>query len=200
MNQSANRIIDLYERHASAWDRVRKQTRFPEQVWIDQFASLAAPGGAILDLGCGTGEPISRRLSEANLKVTGVDSSASLIELCRTRMPEQTWLVGDMRTIALDTRFDGIIAWHSFFHLPPDDQRAMFSTFAAHSKAGTVLMFTSGPAEGESVGQFQGEDLYHSSLDAPEYRRLLDHSGFQVVAHVADDQQCDGATIWLASR
>ena len=131
MDQSANRIIDLYERHADAWDRVRQQTRFPERVWIDQFASLVAPGGAILDLGCGTGEPISRRLSEANLKVTGVDSSTALIELCRTRMPEQTWLVGDMRTIALDTRFDGIIAWHSFFHLPPDDQRAMFSTFAA---------------------------------------------------------------------
>jgi len=60
------------------------------------------------------------------------------------------------------------------------------------------LMFTSGPAHGEAIGTFQGEPLYHASLDAREYRSLLNTSGFDVVAHVTEDPACGNHTIWLA--
>ena len=61
-------------------------------------------------------------------------------------------------------------------------------------------MFTSGPAFGEAIGTFEGEPLYHGSLDPAEYRALLDAQGFEVVAHVAEDATCGGHTIWLARR
>lgn len=59
-------------------------------------------------------------------------------------------------------------------------------------------MFTSGPSHGESIGFFQGEPLYHGSLDETEYRSLLDKSGFDVVSHVIEDPNCGRHTIWLA--
>ena len=61
-------------------------------------------------------------------------------------------------------------------------------------------MFTSGPSFGEAIGTFEGEPLYHGSLDPAEYRALLDEQGFDVVAHVADDPGCGGHTIWLAQQ
>ncbi len=91
-----------------------------------------------------------------------------------------------------------ILAWNSFFHLAPDDQRAMFATFAAHSDPRTVLMFTAGPKAGEPVGEVEGTPVYHASLDPSEYRALLDSHGFQVLAFAPEDPDCNGHTIWLA--
>ncbi|MGL4557916.1 MAG: GNAT family N-acetyltransferase, partial [Afipia sp.] len=94
--------------------------------------------------------------------------------------------------------FGGVVAWNSFFHLTPDDQRAMFKIFRDHAKPGAALMFTSGPGAGEAIGAYQGEPLYHASLDTAEYEALLAAHGFSVVQHVVEDQDCGGLTVWLA--
>jgi hypothetical protein len=103
-----------------------------------------------------------------------------------------------MRTLRLGSVHDGILAWDSFFHLCRDDQRAMFGVFRRHAAPEAALMFTSGPHDGEAVGSYHGEPLYHASLAPDEYRALLDRHGFDVVAHVTEDPQCGGHTIWLA--
>src|SRR5688572_10892954 len=121
-----DRIIELYERHAAAWDRMRGRD-LHERPWLDRFAAELPAGGTILDIGCGMAEPVARYLIGKGFAITGVDSSPSLIGMCRSRFPEQSWLVADMRALALGRRFDGILAWHSLFHLSPDDHRAMFA-------------------------------------------------------------------------
>jgi len=197
MAHDADRIVGLYEHHARAFDKDRSRALF-EKAWLDRFRALIPPGGSILDLGCGMGEPIARHFIEAGYALTGVDSSSSMIALCEARFPAQTWLVADMRGLALVQRFHGIIAWDSFFHLTPDDQRRMFPLFAAHAAPNAALMFTSGPAHGEAVGVYQDEKLYHASLDPAEYRALLARNGFAVEAHIAEDPDCGGHTVWLA--
>jgi hypothetical protein len=119
--------------------------------------------------------------------VTGVDASPTLISLCRERLPDHNWLVGDMRSLELPHTFGGILAWDSFFHLTPDEQRGMFNVFARHAGPSTVLMFNSGPGRGESVGTYRGDPLYHASLGADDYLAPLDSIGFEVVAHAVED-------------
>ena len=193
----AERIIGLYHRHAEYWDRVRGRDLL-EKPCLDKFLAQMRPGASILDIGCGSGEPISRYLIEKGCHVTGVDSSPNLIGMCKSRFPNQDWIAADMRTLALSRPFDGILAWDSFFHLSPEDQRKMFSIFMSHAKPGTTLMFTSGSSHGEAIGEFQGEALYHGSLDSSEYRLLLSNNGFDVLSHVVDDPTCGGRTIWFA--
>lgn len=146
------------------------------------------------------GEPIARYLIEQGFRVVGVDSSPSLIALARERFPDSDWLVADMREVELNRRFDGILAWDSFFHLGMDDQRRMFPRFAALAERGAPLMFTSGPAEGEAIGAYEGEPLYHASLGPTEYERLLAANGFMVRAQEAEDPECGEHTIWLATH
>jgi hypothetical protein len=105
-----------------------------------------------------------------------------------------------MRDLALGRRFDGLIAWDSFFHLRHDDQRLMFPLFRQHAAEGAALLFTSGPGHGEAIGTFEGEPLYHASLAPEEYRRLLGENGFAVIDHVVEDATCGGHTVWLAQR
>jgi len=201
MSGEAEQIIQLYERHANAWVHARLRERlFYEREWIDRFCGLVRPHGSILDLGCGAGEPIARHLSERGYAVVGLDSSSAMVAMFRARLPCLEALIADMRTVSLGRAFDGVIAWDSFFHLNHNDQRRMFPTFRAHAGPRAALMFTAGPAHGETIGRLEGEPLYHASLDPREYRQLLDEQGFDVVATVAEDQNCGGRTVWLAQR
>nr|WP_244432769.1 MULTISPECIES: class I SAM-dependent methyltransferase [unclassified Afipia] len=194
---SSTEIGGLYERHATAFDRDRGN-RLVERAWFERFRDVMPDGADVLDLGCGSGEPIARYLIEAGHRVTGVDSAPTLIGLCRSRFPDETWIAGDMREVSLARRFGGVVAWNSFFHLTPDDQRKMFRIFADHAGPGAALMFTSGPRAGEAIGSYQGEALYHASLDTAEYEALLAAHGFSTVQHVVEDQSCGGLTVWLA--
>lgn len=197
MASESERIMDLYQRHATDWDRERGRDLF-EKPWLDHFLALLPPGESVLDIGCGAGEPIARYLIERGCQVTGIDSSPALIGICKDRFPDQEWVVADMRELSLDRRFDGILAWNSFFHLSPEDQRTMFPIFRRHARPQAALMFTSGPSHGETIGTYKGEPLYHGSLDRAEYRSLLHDNGFEVVSHVVEDPACGHHTVWLA--
>ncbi|MFG5384468.1 hypothetical protein [Yoonia sp. R2-816] len=48
------------------------------------------------------------------------------------------------------------------------------------------------------MGEFEGEALYHSSLDPSEYQELLDQHGFELMDHIIEDQNCNEQTVWLA--
>jgi SAM-dependent methyltransferase len=191
-------VIDLYERHAGAYDRDRSRS-LHEREWLDRFLDYLPEGGMVLDLGCGMGEPIARYLIDQGYSVVGLDASTSMIAMCQARFPDAEWLVADMRELELGRRFDGIVAWDSFFHLGTDEQRRMFSRIALHARRGAPWMFTSGPAEGEAIGSYCDEPLYHASLGPAEYARLLATNGFVVRANVAEDPRCGRHTVWLAT-
>jgi trans-aconitate methyltransferase len=197
MTNAAENVISLYQRHAADWAKDRGRILF-EKAWLDRFISFLPSQARVVDVGCGSAEPIGRYLIEQGCAVTGIDSSAALIGMCRTCFPNQAWVVADMRSLSLENRFHGILAWDSFFHLCPDDQRGMFPIFRKHAAQQAVLMFTSGPRHGESIGTYRNEPLYHASLDAAEYRSLLDQQGFDVVLHAREDPDCGQHTVWLA--
>ena len=198
---SSDKIIGLYERRAHEWvgDRSRQKVLF-EKAWLDRFAALAKPGGTILDLGCGSGKPMAAYLLTQGFDLCGVDSSPTMISLCRENFPDRQWIVADMRTLDLQRRSDGVMAWDSFFHLTPDNQRRMFPVFRAHAAPGAPLMFTSGPRHSEAIGTLRGEPLYHASLAPDEYRSLLAANDFTVVMERMEDPECGGHSVWLARR
>jgi SAM-dependent methyltransferase len=199
MPSEADQVIGLYERHAAVWDRERERCLY-EKPWLDRFLALLPPKAAVIDIGCGSAEPIARYFIENGCTVTGVDSSPSLIGICKRRFPDETWIVADMRALPPLGRYDGILAWDSFFHLTPDDQRKMIPAFARIASAKAALMFTCGPSCGEAIGNYQGEPLYHGSLDEAEYRSLLAENGFGVVSYAVEDPTCGLRTLWLAQQ
>lgn len=204
MSQPANHVVAVYDVHGRAWDTDRRAEHGPdghsfEHHWLERLLALLPRASSVLDLGCGGGIPITRYLVASGIRVTGVDASSTMIELWRSRFADHRALLADMRGLELGERFNGIIAWDSFFHLPQDDQRSTFQVFARHAAPDCALLFTSGPSLGEAVGTLRGEALYHASLDPEEYESLLAANGFVVRDYVVDDPQCH-RTVWLAQR
>ncbi len=195
-------VLTIYDEISNWFDSVRSKTLF-EQEWLDFVLSELPLNASVLDLGCGTAEPIAKYLINRGCKITGVDGSQNMIAYCQERFPDHRWLVEDMRHYESTERFDGIIAWDSFFHLNGEDQRNMFPSFAKHSRPGGILVFSSGTSEGEGWSPMHGHDnaqMFHASLDTREYRVLLEQYGFTVLKYVETDPNCRGHTYWIAQK
>ncbi|MDA8585183.1 class I SAM-dependent methyltransferase [Rhodobacteraceae bacterium] len=200
MRSEAENIIGIYRRHAQAWAERRGPQVDVQAGWLDRFLDVLPEAATVLDIGCGSGTPIGRYLLDHGCCLTGIDASQEMIQIASEAIADATWIVSDMRSLCLDTTFEGLIAWDSFFHLTPQDQRRMFPVFRQHAAEGAVLMFTSGPNYGETMGTLKGEALYHASLDGEEYRALLAENGFAVLDHVVEDPDCGRHTVWLAQK
>ncbi len=186
-----------YEREAADWAKQRNRSLW-ERPALEACVAGRAPGLHVLDLGCGSGEPIARWFVERGDFVIGVDGAAAMISEIRERVPEVRAINADMRSLAMEESFNIILAFNSFFHLNEADQRAMFPVFAAHAAPGARLLFTSGPSHGEAWGTVGKSEVYHMSLAPNVYRALLNQNGFAEVWFRPDDAELMGHSVWLA--
>lgn len=197
--RNKEKVYEFYEEIVQWFDDARTKTLM-ESEYLNLIVNSVPAGGSILDLGCGTGEPIAKFFIENGFKVTGIDGSKKMIALCKQRFPGEQWIVSDMREINLPQQFDAILAWHSFFHLDQNSQRKMFSVFESHIKPGGILVFTSGDEEGEGWSDNSNQQLYHASLSIKEYKKLLGEFSFNVLLHKIHDPQCGDATVWVTQK
>ena len=189
----------VYDRTAEAFTRHRHGSTL-EDGWLVRFVAALPSGGHVLDLGCGSGVPIAQRLLELGFHVTGADFSPRMLALASAAFPQATWVEADMRRLDLGRSFDGIVAWHSFFHLTVSAQREALPRVLDHLRPGCVLMMTLGIEEGEGHGHVDGEIVYHASLSDAEYRQILALAGLEVVDFVHNDPSSGGANVLFARR
>lgn len=182
------------------WFDANRTRNLMEREYLSIILERAKARGTVLDLGCGSGEPLAKYFIGHGFKVTGIDIAPKMIGMCKERFPDHTWTVGDIRNFSLNRTFDVILAFDSFFHLQPEAQRKMFPLFRDHAADGALLLFNSGPKHGEVYGTMEGIDFYHASLDTEEYRTLLNSHGFEVLVHKIEDPAVGDRTVWLAQK
>jgi len=189
---------EVYERQARRWDERRSRSLY-EKSWLDKFANKLPPRGRLLDLGCGSGDPVARYFIDQGFELVGVDYSKTMIDLARERYPYASWFVQDIRTIEVHGLFDGIYSWDGFFHLSVEEQRSVIPDLVGRIASNGAMLLTVGTGEGEVLGTVGGETVYHASLSPDEYRSLLLDNGFNHVTYIAEDPTCQGRSVLLAS-
>lgn len=193
-------VFKAYNEIADWFDQHRCKDLSLEKKYLTMLQQQLPEKATVLDIGCGTGEPIAQFFINQGYRVTGIDASQTMISCCQKRFPSQRWLLADMRSLCLSESFNLVIAWHSVFHVPPQDQHDTLKILIAHLKNDGLLVFTSGDQAGEVWSDNGGYDLYHASLSMEEYEHIITSNGCQVLLHQKNDPECGGATVWIAQK
>ena len=135
---------------------------------------------------------------EKGFEVTGVDASKELLKIATKRSPGMKQLYGDIRTISIKDKYDGIIEWWCLFHLPREDQLKMISRFSHWLKPGGILEFSTGNSHYEgSSSAMLNQELYYYSCDPSLYEKALNDNGFILLLRESDQDQ---HLVWIAKK
>lgn len=169
---------------------------------VPEVTALAAslPAGAsVLDVGCGTGLPLTRVLLEHGCHVMGVDSSRELLARFQANFPHVPVICAPIQSCELQSRtFDAAIAWGVLFHLRHEEQEQAIANIARTLKPGAVFLFTSGDAHGSIDGEpMNGVPFRYHSYSVDGYRDLLRVYGLALEATHTDP---GGNVYFLSSK
>jgi SAM-dependent methyltransferase len=134
---------------------------------VEAVLDLLPAQSIILDVGSGTGKPVSHMLAAAGHRVKGIDISERMVGIARCQVPEGIFERADMRTYKPPTHshhhsddsqqregsgsnsdFDTIFAVYSLYQVSPADTHAMIFRFAEWLKSETgILVLGVTPAE-----------------------------------------------------
>ena len=169
-----------YDACARAYHESRKAEAATE---IRGLLDRLGDSGAVLDVGCGAGVPIAQSLA-ARHRLTGVDVSREMVRLARRHVPSGDFRCADVMSVSLEpSSFDAIVAINSIFHIPREEQPALFQRLHRWLRPGGYLLCTLSHQSEASYTEddFHGVTMYWSNYSLGEYLGILADSGFVVL-------------------
>jgi ubiquinone/menaquinone biosynthesis C-methylase UbiE len=172
--------------------------------WLDKLEQRVAPGSSVLDLGCGCGVPVARRLARG-YSVTGVDFSPVQIARARELAPDAKFVCADMTTLQYpDESFDAITCLFALIHLPLEEQPPLLRHVRRWLRPGGLFVASVGHQawtglEKDWLG-VSGGDMWWSHTDVATYRRWFEDAGLQVELEKFVPEGSGGHIFVLATR
>lgn len=181
-----------YDKIANVWDQVRKPFVDP---MIQRLVKNLEQGSKILDVGCGTGYPVAKYLSEKGFYVTGIDISEKMIlKVKGLNLVHATFEKQEILSYQTDQMFEAVIAFDSLFHIPLCYQKDIYPKIASLLLPGGFFLFTHGKVKGSVQGEMLGSLFTYSALDLDEVVNLLEKNGFKIIKLEEDYQSEESGT------
>ncbi len=175
-----------YEAIADEFVSGRVRSRVIGVATVREWARDLPRGRTVLDVGCGTGIPISQTLIELGLRVHGVDASPSMIAAFRARFPDAPSECAPAETATmLDGCYDAVISWGLIFLLAPERQATVIRRMAHALTHGGRLLFTAPREPLTWSDNLTGLTSYSLGWDA--YGDLLRDAGLTLTGSALDE-------------
>lgn len=151
----------------------------PRDEWAEELVARLDDGARVLELGCGSGSPETRRLAQ-RFAVTGVDISPRQVERARAAIPGASFTVADLTELELPpASYDAVVSFYVFNHVPRDLLAPLLGRIRDWLVPGGWLLSAFGVSDLESwTGDWLGAPTFFSSYPADVNSRLVREAGF----------------------
>ncbi|MBT1700368.1 class I SAM-dependent methyltransferase [Fulvivirgaceae bacterium PWU4] len=176
-----------YEQIATAFITYRGQNAYGIGASsVRKWAQGLLPGATVLDLGCGTGIPVSKVLIDEGMTVYGVDASPSLVNAFKQNFTDAPVACEPVEhSLFFNRKFDAIIAWGLLFLLPEKTQASIILKAAKALRTGGKFLFTAPDVEAAWNDVMTGQRSV--SLGSDRYKALLAEAGLSLVNEFEDE-------------
>lgn len=192
-----SRTYDVLASRYDDWSaRVVPDVREP---WARKVDTYLAPGERVVELGCGTGLPVGRRLAE-RYEYQGVDASVEMLARARDAIPAGRLEHADLLTVRVAPGSLGaVVSFFAISHVPREHHARLFDSIASWLRPGGVFVgnLTSRDDPGSvEASWLEAGPMRWSGFDETDNRRLLAASGLRIVdAEVTRLREPDGCVI-----
>ncbi len=163
---------------------------------FDVFSRLAAkiawaPGMRVLDVGAGLGGDAFRMADQFGARVTGLDISPDMTEICRQRAADGgvtgvEFVTGDVRTADLrEAAYDVIWTRDCGMYLPLADKYRVWERLVSLLRPGGQVLITDycrGAGKASAAFEQHVRDCGHDLLTLDGYRQVLESAKFTGLA------------------
>jgi ubiquinone/menaquinone biosynthesis C-methylase UbiE len=148
----------------------------------ERISALLPAGTSVLDLGCGTGVPTGKILTESDHRVVGVDISEGMLRLAREQVPAAEFVHADFKDLPDDFgRFEAATAFFSLLMLSKADIERVLTKVAAWVKPGGYVGIGMVNFDGDSLPfEFLGVPVTVSGYLEPDLAAVVEAHGFKV--------------------
>ncbi|KAB1140178.1 methyltransferase domain-containing protein [Streptomyces luteolifulvus] len=153
----------------------------------DWLIETLPPGSRVLDLGCGTGVPTARQLTDAGFDVVGVDLSGGMVDLARQYVPAATFHQLDLADLRPGGprdlgRFDAVAAFFSLLMLPRAEIPLAVRTIHQVLAPGGLFVLSMVEADVDDFEiPFLGHTIRVSGYLREDLRKVVEDGGFEIV-------------------
>ncbi len=174
--------LESYNAIAEQWDQHRVQLSPLEAQVLPILIEGLAPHSTLLDLGCGSGQPVAAFFANLDFRIIGVDQSPAMLALARRRLPTHEWLLGTLEEFPSITDVGAVIAWDSLFHVPRDRHAGIFRRVRETLPIGGRFALTVGGSEHPAFTDVMfGHTFFYDSFPPAQAVSLLVTADFRIV-------------------
>lgn len=174
------------------------------QSLLGDFCRRVPAGGRVLDVGCGSGEPVARTLAAAGYRVTGIDISEVQVRRARERVPQADFIHADATAASFDdASFDAVVSLFALIHIPQVEQPPLLRKIFGWLRPGGCFVATTG--HGEWTGTEEdwlggGAPMWWSHANAATNRKWIEQAGLTVEREEFVPEGDGGHALFWASR
>ena len=206
MRRNVEKVVaEGYDRVAGAYANLEHETEWPRTRWLDDLLRRLPSRAHVLDLGCGSGVPVMRRLVDHGHAVVGVDISREQLERAQANVPAAELVLASALAVDLAAEsLDAVVAFYAIDHIPRAKHEALLASIHRwlRDEGWLLVTFETGDEPGV-VGDWLGAPMYFSHFNAATSQELVRRAGFEIVRAEHESQLERGRPVsylWVLAR
>lgn len=176
-----------YDSISEQWCKIRKNLPPRDNDLFHDFMNSLPNAGMILDMGCGSGIPITARLAQAGFSVHGMDRSEKLLNEAKKNVPNASFEQAEIEEYQITGKYNAVVLWDTLFHIPREQHSAILETiFRSLAQDGQLLLSSGGSQE--DIPPFTdimfGTEFFYDSFTPQKLLGQLNKIGFRIARQV----------------